>query len=96
MSGEQQSASVQADYGSYRYFTQEWTTFRELCKNPETEEENLEIAFRGLFYLAGHTDDPPPTSDTNMEQLLRVAVMLYERATWGKLVADVERAFDGE
>lgn len=76
---------AQVPYGSYRYFTQEWITFRGMCKNPETKEEDLDTAFRGLFYLAGHTDDPPPTSDTNMEQLLHVATMLYERATEERL-----------
>lgn len=68
-------------FGSYLYFAREWTTFRAMCKDPETDMDDLDVAFQALWHLAGKTEDPPPSSDTNIEQLLRVAMMLYERAT---------------
>lgn len=67
------------EYGSYRYFAQEWVTFRAMCKDVTTPREDLDIAFQALFYLALHTEDAPPTSDTNIDQLLNVAMLLYER-----------------
>jgi hypothetical protein len=64
---------------TYRYFAQEWGTFWHLCRDDAIDRESLERAFQALFYLSLHTDDPPPTSDTNIDQLLLAARIMYER-----------------
>ena len=61
-------------FGTYRYYAQEWATFMKLVKDPATPFDDLERAFKGLAHLWFRTEEPTDElAKVNFQKSIEIA-----------------------